>query len=74
VRPCGPGDLARIPAGVPHAVLPSGSEPWEMLVVKVRRPAKPLKRTPDAGRRAAGLTGAFHAVAPWGRDRVSTRP
>ncbi len=45
-----PGDVARIPAGVPHAFVPSGSEPWEMLVVKVRRPNKPLKRVPGAGR------------------------
>lgn len=39
------GDLARIPAGVPHAFVPSGSEPWELLIVKVRRPNRPLKRT-----------------------------
>jgi mannose-6-phosphate isomerase-like protein (cupin superfamily) len=45
-----PGDVARIPAGVPHAFVPRGPEPWEMLVVKVRRPDKPLKRTPDAKR------------------------
>jgi mannose-6-phosphate isomerase-like protein (cupin superfamily) len=37
------GDVARIPAGVPHAFHPEGAEPWEVLVVKVRRPGKPLK-------------------------------
>ena len=32
-----PGDMARIPAGTPHRFVPSGSEPWELLIVKVRR-------------------------------------
>jgi hypothetical protein len=41
------GDMARIPAGVPHAFVPSGTEPWELLIVKVRRPHLPLKRHPD---------------------------
>jgi len=39
------GDMARIPAGVPHAFVPGGSEPWELLVIKVRRPNEPLRRT-----------------------------
>lgn len=41
------GDMARIPAGVPHAFVPSGAEPWELLIVKVRRPNRPLKRTAE---------------------------
>jgi mannose-6-phosphate isomerase-like protein (cupin superfamily) len=41
------GDIARIPAGVPHAFMPNGPEPWEFLLVKVRRPNKPLKRPPS---------------------------
>jgi mannose-6-phosphate isomerase-like protein (cupin superfamily) len=41
-----PGDVTRIPAGVPHAFIPEGTEPWEMLVIKVRRPEKPLKKVP----------------------------
>lgn len=41
------GDMARIPAGVPHVFLPSGGEPWELLIVKVRRPNRPLKRTAE---------------------------
>ena len=41
------GDMARIPAGVPHAFVPSSAEPWELLIVKVRRPNKPLRRTAD---------------------------
>lgn len=41
-----PGDVARIPAGVPHAFTPNAGEPWEFLLVKVRRPNKPLKRPP----------------------------
>ena len=41
-----PGDIARIPAGIPHAFVPNGSEPWEFVVIKVRRPNKPLKRPP----------------------------
>jgi mannose-6-phosphate isomerase-like protein (cupin superfamily) len=36
------GDVARIPAGVPHAFVPSGTEPWELLIVKVRRPKRSL--------------------------------
>jgi mannose-6-phosphate isomerase-like protein (cupin superfamily) len=39
------GDLARVPAGVPHAFVPSSSEPWVLLIVKVRRPTRPLKRS-----------------------------
>jgi len=42
-----PGDMARIPAGMPHRFVPSGSEPWELLIVKVRRPNLPLKRKTD---------------------------
>jgi mannose-6-phosphate isomerase-like protein (cupin superfamily) len=42
-----PGDITRIPAGIPHAFTPVGSEPWEFLIIKVRRPNKPLKRPPD---------------------------
>jgi len=45
-----PGDIARIPAGVPHAFSPSGAEPWEFLLVKVRRPGKPLRRPPGAAK------------------------
>ena len=41
------GDMARIPAGVPHAFVPSGTEPWELLIVKVRRPHLPLRRTAE---------------------------
>jgi mannose-6-phosphate isomerase-like protein (cupin superfamily) len=43
-----PGDIARIPAGVPHAFSPSGREPWELLIVKVRRPNRPLRRVASA--------------------------
>ena len=42
-----PGDMARIPAGTPHRFVPSGSEPWELLIVKVRRGNLPLKRSAD---------------------------
>jgi mannose-6-phosphate isomerase-like protein (cupin superfamily) len=42
-----PGDLARIPAGIPHAFTPNAAEPWEFLIVKIRRPNKPLKRPPS---------------------------
>jgi mannose-6-phosphate isomerase-like protein (cupin superfamily) len=45
-----PGDIARIPAGIPHAFTPNGSEPWEFLLVKIRRPNKPLKRPPPDAR------------------------
>lgn len=38
-----PGDVARIPAGVAHAFVPLGPDPFEFLLVKVRRPDKPLK-------------------------------
>jgi mannose-6-phosphate isomerase-like protein (cupin superfamily) len=41
------GDMARIPAGMPHAFVPSGDEPWELLIVKVRRPNLPLRRTAE---------------------------
>jgi mannose-6-phosphate isomerase-like protein (cupin superfamily) len=41
-----PGDIARIPAGIPHAFTPNADEPWEFLLVKIRRPNKPLKRPP----------------------------
>ena len=44
------GDIARIPAGIPHAFVPNGPEPWEFLLVKVRRPNKPLERPPAASR------------------------
>jgi mannose-6-phosphate isomerase-like protein (cupin superfamily) len=43
----GPGDIARIPAGIPHAFTPNGPEPWEFWLVKIRRPNKPLKRPPE---------------------------
>lgn len=39
------GDVLRIPAGVPHAFLPADGQPWELMIVKVRRPSKPLRRT-----------------------------
>lgn len=39
------GDMARIPAGTPHRFVPSGTEPWELLIVKVRRANLPLKRS-----------------------------
>jgi mannose-6-phosphate isomerase-like protein (cupin superfamily) len=39
----GPGDVARIPAGVPHAFVPDRGAPFEFLLIKVRRPTKPLK-------------------------------
>jgi mannose-6-phosphate isomerase-like protein (cupin superfamily) len=41
------GDVARIPAGVPHTFVPSGAEPWELLIIKVRRPDRPLRRRAD---------------------------
>ena len=44
------GDVARIPAGIPHAFTPIGAEPWEFLIIKVRRPNKPLKRPPDTAK------------------------
>ena len=40
------GDIARIPAGVPHAFVPNGPDAWEFLLVKIRRPNKPLKQPP----------------------------
>ena len=45
-----PGDIARIPAGVPHAFVPNGSEPWEFVIIKVRRSNKPLKRPPNSAK------------------------
>ena len=45
-----PGDIARIPAGVPHAFVPNGSEPWEFVIIKVRRSNKPLRRPPGVAR------------------------
>ena len=42
------GDVARIPAGVPHAFAPTGTVPWEFLLIKVRRANKPLKRPPES--------------------------
>ena len=42
----GPGDIARIPAGLPHSFTPNGPVAWEFWLVKVRRPTKPLKRPP----------------------------
>jgi mannose-6-phosphate isomerase-like protein (cupin superfamily) len=47
----GPGDIARIPAGIPHAFTPNGPESWEFWLVKIRRPNKPLKRPPPDARR-----------------------
>jgi mannose-6-phosphate isomerase-like protein (cupin superfamily) len=47
----GPGDIARIPAGIPHSFTPNGSEPWEFWLVKIRRPHKPLKRPPEDAKR-----------------------
>ena len=47
----GPGDIARIPAGMPHAFTPNGSDPWEFWLVKIRRPNKPLKRPPEDPKR-----------------------
>ena len=44
------GDIARIPAGVPHAFVPNATDPWEFLLVKVRRPNEPLKRPPSTSR------------------------
>ena len=44
------GDIARIPAGVPHSFIPDEAEPWEFLLLKVRRPTKPLKRAPGHGK------------------------
>lgn len=41
-----PGDVVRLPAGVPHSFVPLGEEPWELLLIKVRRPSKPLRRDP----------------------------
>jgi mannose-6-phosphate isomerase-like protein (cupin superfamily) len=41
-----PGDVVRVPAGVPHSFVPLSQEPWELLLIKVRRPNKPLKRDP----------------------------
>jgi mannose-6-phosphate isomerase-like protein (cupin superfamily) len=45
------GDVARIPAAVAHSFAPEsgGAEPFEYLIVKVRRPNLPLKQ--QAGRR-----------------------
>jgi len=40
------GDVVRIPAGVPHSFRPDGSQPWEFLIVKVRRPERPLRGAP----------------------------
>lgn len=42
-----PGDIARVPAGVPHAFIPAPGEPWELLIVKVRQGEKPLRRSAD---------------------------
>jgi mannose-6-phosphate isomerase-like protein (cupin superfamily) len=44
------GDIVRIPAGIAHAFVPNGTEPWEFVVIKVRRPNKPLKRPPNASK------------------------
>lgn len=41
-----PGDIVRIPAGIPHSFTPNGPVPWEFWLVKIRRPNKPLKRPP----------------------------
>jgi mannose-6-phosphate isomerase-like protein (cupin superfamily) len=41
-----PGDIVRIPAGIPHAFVPNAGTVWEYLVVKVHRTNKPLKRPP----------------------------
>lgn len=37
-----PGDVARIPAGVPHLFWRSSAEPFEYLVIKVRRGDRPI--------------------------------
>ena len=42
------GDVVRIPAGVPHSFTPTGTDAWEFLLIKVRRPNKPLKVPPDS--------------------------
>ena len=41
--PLHPGDVIRIPAAVPHAVLVSGSEPLEYLLMKQRRQQLPIR-------------------------------
>jgi len=37
------GDMARVPAGVPHAFAPSGPEPFEYVIVRIRRADRPLE-------------------------------
>ena len=39
----GPGDVVRVPAGVAHAFVPDAGSPFEFLLIKVRRPNKPLR-------------------------------
>jgi mannose-6-phosphate isomerase-like protein (cupin superfamily) len=43
----GPGDVARVPAGAAHVFAPSGTEPFEYLLIRVRRGA-PVKRASAA--------------------------
>ncbi len=38
----GPGDVVRIPAGVPHAFWPEGGAPFEYMVIKVRHADRPI--------------------------------
>ena len=38
-----PGDVIRIPAAVPHAVLVSGTQPLEFLLIKLRRQELPIR-------------------------------
>ncbi len=60
-----PGDVLRIPAGVPHQVEPLGDAPIVYLVVKLRAPLQPL--LPDAA------PGAFKSV-PTDRKPPSGAP
>lgn len=38
------GDIVRIPGGIPHAFVPDPNVPFEYLIIKVRRPDRPLRR------------------------------
>jgi mannose-6-phosphate isomerase-like protein (cupin superfamily) len=60
----GPGDLVRIPAGVPHAVQPVGDAPLVYVVVKTRAPEQRIAReiTTSAGESAP--TGSAPAASP----------
>jgi mannose-6-phosphate isomerase-like protein (cupin superfamily) len=44
------GDVARVPATVTHSFAPDGAEPFEYLIVKVRRANLPLDKRTVAGR------------------------